>query len=109
MCNEIHDAKKLISALKDVSNWKELGSQLGMSGEQLDSIESDHEDVEMRKRAMLRTWFDHMAQQGKACWQRVVNALILMKQTNLAKKVAQQGGIFWVEESSKTNQTLRVG
>ena len=94
-------------ALKDFQNWKELGSQLGVSGEQLDSIESEHEDVEMRKRAMLRTWFDHVAQQGKACWHRVINALIIMKQPDLAKKVAKHGGVFWIDSES-INQTLNL-
>jgi hypothetical protein len=103
VCNVIHNVKDLISALKEFSNWKDLGSQLDMSGEHLDSIETEHQDVELRKRAMLRAWFD--SRPGRACWHKILNALIIMKQTKLAKKIAKTNGVFWVDEED--HDTLR--
>ena len=93
VCMEILSVKDLILALKDFSNWKELGSKLGMSNKLLASIEAENQDLELRKRAMLRAWYN--AQGDGVCWEMLIDALILLKETALAKKIAKKNDVIW--------------
>ena len=94
VCSEILNVKELIAALKDFSQWRELGFELSVSAEQLDSIEADNQgDTEIKKRAMLRAWF---SAQQEVCWHHVIDALLSLRQIELAKKIALKNGIMWV-------------
>lgn len=59
--------------------------QLGMAGGQLDSIQSDNKDPELRKRAMLRDWLSHTP---RPCWSKLIDALQSLGEVELAKKIS---------------------
>ena len=50
-CKVISGAKPLITALKDLSRWKELGLALGVPSEELEAFEKYNEEAELKKRA----------------------------------------------------------
>ena len=88
----------MISGLKDFSRWRELGSKLRMPEEQLASIEADDslKDSELKKRAMLRKWIEREhARVGRACWFRLVDALIALKEIGMARDIARANGIIF--------------
>ena len=97
VCEEINDVKEVISALKDITEWRELGSRLGVSEEQLEAIDGRNEDRELKKRAMLRLWFEMHVHQTPFCWVEVLDALLALGHNTVAKKIARKYDILWVE------------
>lgn len=95
VCEEIHDVKEVISALKDITEWRRLGSVLGISEEQLEAIDDRHDDPELKKRAMLRLWFEIHAHKKPFCWVRVIDALLALGHQTMAEKMAKKHGILW--------------
>ena len=87
-CQLIGGAKALITALKDYSRWKELGAGLGVPPSQLEDIEKEHEETELRKRAMLRAWYS-----GSACWEALVEALAGLGERQLAQEISRANGL----------------
>lgn len=96
-CSEIYEVRELILALDKFSKWKELGSELGISEQQLNAIEAENKDVELRKRAMLRAWYDSQSEEDLICWLRVISALLVLRETQLARKIALDNGVIWAE------------
>lgn len=97
VCVEVMDVKQIISALKDFSKWPELGSKLSVAEEHLKSIDADNQnDTELKKRAMLRMWYNtEHARAGRVCWYHLLDALILLREIELAGKIAKANGIIW--------------
>ena len=50
----VGSSKALIEKLKQVTDWKVLGEELGMEAHRLEQIESDNASNEHKKREMLR-------------------------------------------------------
>ena len=50
----VGSSKELIEELKQVTDWKVLGEELGMEAYRLEQIESDNSSNEHKKREMLR-------------------------------------------------------
>ena len=92
MCTEIKEVRLLCRALKEFSQWKQLGTELGISQAKMDMIENDNVDTESRKQALLQMWFD---KHDKVCWEALISALKAMDQVKLAKKVADEYGVTW--------------
>ena len=92
MCTEIKEVRLLCRALKEFSQWKQLGTELGISQAKMDMIENDNGDTESRKQALLQMWFD---KHDKVCWEVLISALKAMDQVKLAKKVADEYGVTW--------------
>lgn len=89
-CKAISGSKALITALKDFSEWKELGLALGIPHAHLQAIEKDNEEAELRKRAMLRAWYSRETQErGGACWDDLVEALAGLGERFLAQEIAR--------------------
>ena len=95
-CSEIFSVKDLILALDKFSKWRELGSKLGMSEQQLRAIEAENKDTELQKRAMLRAWYDSQSHKDMICWYKVIDALIMVGEHQLAKKIALDNDVIFV-------------
>ncbi|CAI7990724.1 hypothetical protein GBAR_LOCUS531 [Geodia barretti] len=89
-CKVISGAKPLITALKDLSRWKELGLALGVPSEELGAFEKDNEEAELKKRGMLRTWY---SRESGACWDKLVEALVGLGESSLAQEIARANGL----------------
>ena len=58
------------------------------------ALASGEEEAQSARQALLRTWY---ASQSKPCWENIVDALVLSGDLELAKKVANENDILWVE------------
>ena len=76
----------LLSELKTVTNWHQLGICLGLQTYELMRIESDHQENERRKQKMLDLWLRRKPDAG---WRDVVSALQLMEEDRVAESVRQ--------------------
>jgi len=91
-CTRIRDAKHLIAnrVLKELTDWKLLGEELGLEQYRLQEIREDNQSYESRRRAMWRKWFDG---EEKACWERIITALINLDEQNRAARLAISLGL----------------
>ena len=91
-CTRIHDARYLIAntVLKELTDWKLLGEELGLKQYQLQEIQEDNRYYESRRRAMWRKWFDG---EEKACWERIITALVNLDEQNKAARLATSLGL----------------
>ena len=117
-CKVISGAKPLITALKDLSRWKELGLALGVPSEELEAFEKDNEEAELKKRGMLWTWYSRFfssasslsfskeaelkkrgmlrtwySRESGACWDKLVEALVGLGESSLAQEIARANGL----------------
>lgn len=92
MCTEISDIKLLLASLKEVTQWKQLGTELGIPLVAVDEIDNDNLDTENKKRSLVRKWFNR---HEKVCWEDVVAALKALDHIKLAKKVADKHHVTW--------------
>ena len=86
-CHEITDVRDLTHALKNISDWKTLGYELGVPEVIIESIEIDERGAENKRRALLRKWYN--LQHHNPCWQFVTDALMHIGQNHLATKIEQ--------------------
>ena len=91
-CTGIHDARYLIAniVLRGLTDWKLLGEELGLEPYQLQEIPEDNRSYESRRRAMWRKWFDG---EEKACWERIITALVNLDEQNKAARLATSLGL----------------
>ena len=81
------DVPKLFSALRDVSDWYQLGIILGILPARLRKIEENYRGNDRRKTETLDTW---LQQTPNASWSDVVSALHQMGENTVAESVQQQ-------------------
>jgi len=81
------DMQSLSNALKDVSNWHQLGIQLGIPTSELRKIEEEYQRADRRKTEALDTW---LHQTPSASWSDVVSALQQMGENTVAESVCQK-------------------
>lgn len=72
-------AKDVINAIKDVSNWRELGVQLGITFSKLNEFEQY--PVCDRKLKVVEWWMDNDTDCG---WLKLIEALKCMDHTRIA-------------------------
>jgi len=91
-CTRIPDARYLIAntVLKELTDWKLLGEELGLEQYRLQEIQEDNRSYESRRRAMWRKWFDG---EEKACWERIITALVNLDEQNKAAGLATSLGL----------------
>jgi len=77
----------LFSALRDVSDWYQLGIILGILPAKLRKIEENYPKSDRRKTETLDTW---LQQTPNASWSDVVSALQQMGENTVAESVQQQ-------------------
>ncbi len=88
-CSRISNVRDLIIALREVSDWRTLGENLGTEPVKLDAIDEELEETEHKKRAVLRAWFE--GQSVVACWEEVIRALQASeKDSKVAKELADK-------------------
>ena len=82
--------KDLVSELRDVVSWFQLGIYLDISPTELMKIRADHrEKTDACKTEMLMTW---LRQTTQVSWSAVVRALVGIGMRVLAQKVAVKYG-----------------
>ena len=81
------DVPKLFSALRDVSDWYQLGIILGILPARLRKIEENYRGNDRRKTETLDTW---LQQTPNASWSDVVSALQQMGENTVAESVQHQ-------------------
>lgn len=91
-CTRIPNARHLIvnAVLKELTDWKLLGEELGLEQYRLQEIWEDNRSYESRRRAMWRKWFDG---EEKACWERILAALVNLDEQNRAARLATSLGL----------------
>ena len=77
----------LSSELKTVTDWHQLGINLGLETHELLQIERDHQGNERRKLEMLNLW---LQRNQKASWGDVVSALKEMEENRVAENIRQK-------------------
>lgn len=93
-CGEIREVGQLFAELQEITNWRILAEDLGVSVATIDSIEEDYRRLEIKKRESLRAWFKE-SQQPR--WGHVIRVLVKMKQIRTAKGIAKKYGCEWAE------------
>ena len=85
-----------VVSVKDVTEWYDLGLQLGLPDSTLASIAS-HPDVKGHKRTMLSEWLQY---DPEASWEKLASALTTIGKKVIAANIRRQflGGV--VEVSS---------
>ena len=83
------ELREVILALEDVdgTQWYNLGLQLRLSPSILDTIATDHQTTDDRKRVMLRKW---LQSDPEASWERLAAALALIGLETTAAKIRSQ-------------------
>ena len=106
------DIRNLTNALREVSEWYQLGIILGILPVKLKKIEEDCQGSDRRKIETLDTW---LQQTPSASWSDVVSALQQLGKNAVAQSVHQQyiGGVasklrFSVLNSHNFNLTKKV-
>lgn len=79
---------ELLSELKEVDNWFDLGVYLKVPDHKLREIGQDYSDVEECKIEMILLW----RQQSSPTWPAIVNALSDIGMHKLAVKIAEKYG-----------------
>ena len=86
-CTEIHEAGLLYQAMANFVEWRELGTVLGISDDEMDEIEEDKQTTKERRRALLRRWFDGHT---KVCWEELTDSLRVIGKHRKAKEIADK-------------------
>ena len=84
-CHEITELRDLTHALANISDWKNLGYELGVPHTTIQTIETDEKGTENKRRAVLRAWYD--LQDSDPCWQSVTDVLRQLGKNHLAAKI----------------------
>lgn len=98
----------IMADLVDITNWRELGLQLGLSPSKLDTIElQDHEsDPKVKMIKMISVWMDMFP--DEANWEKLERALVspAMCENKVAKGIAERRGSSFDKASALEHQSL---
>ena len=80
--------KEVANALKEVSEWYQLGLQLGLTASKLKTIESnDPHDAEHCKSEVLLWWLQNATEHS---WKKIAEALDKMEYKDLAEELEKK-------------------
>ena len=80
--------KEVANALKEVSEWYQLGLQLGLTASKLKTIESNHpHDAERCKSEVLLWWLQNATERS---WKKIAEALDKMEYKVLAEELEKK-------------------
>ena len=87
-----------------MTNWRDLGLQLGLSTAKLDAIGTESDP----KVKMITVWMDRNPGATGASWQKLVRALAspAMCENRVAKGIAERRGSSFDKESALEYQSL---
>ena len=80
------ELKDVVFAVKDVTEWYDLGLYLDLPDAILATIAS-HPDVEGHRRMMLSKWLQY---DREATWEKLVSALLKMGKNVIAENIRRQ-------------------
>ena len=84
---DVRKVGNILSELKTVTDWFQLGTNLGLEPYELKQIERDYQGNERRKQEMLDLWLRRIPNTG---WKDVVSALQQMEENTVAEKIHQK-------------------
>ena len=87
MATDVLDVLALSSELATVTNWHQLGINLGLPKHELDKIECDYQGNDRQRLEMLDKWLKQMP---SAVWANVVSALKQMGENRVAENIHQK-------------------
>ena len=88
---------KAIRAIENyISDWRLLGEELGITSTELNRVDKDQHKELSKLRETIRLW-QRRVPKDEFCWERLIDALKLMKETRLAKSISNEYGIRWIE------------
>ena len=89
----------MIDALSnDISDWKYLGEELGLTSTTLDRIKLDQHNELHKLKETIRTWYQ--TNPDNSCWEVVIRALTKMAMNRIAKVIADKQGLDWKQFTS---------
>ena len=102
--NEEFTFINVLGVIENVTNWKDLGVQLGVNSSRLTNIEEEQLSEEDRKQQMIQVWM----KLGEASWETLQNALETpaMCENTAAKGIAMRRGSSFDSQSVLLNQSI---
>ena len=96
--------QNVLAELADVTNWRDLGLQLGLSPAKLDAIGTESDP----KVKMITAWMDQNPGATGASWQKLMRALAspAVCENRVAKGIAEKHGSSFDKESALKHQSL---
>ena len=89
-CTIIDDYMEVIRAIEnDISKWKLLGEELGITSTELDQVDKDQHGEQNKLRETIRLW-QRRTPKNEFCWEKLIDALKFMKEKRLAKSISDQ-------------------
>ena len=85
---------QLFAELQDITSWRILAEDLGVSIATIDTIDEDYRKLEIKRREALRAWFKGSRQPQ---WRHVIRVLVKMRKIRTAKGIAKKYGCEWAE------------
>ena len=80
----------------DISDWRLLGEELGITSTELNRVDKDQHRELSKLRETIRVW-QRRVSKDEFCWERLIDALKLMKEISLAKSISNEYGIQRLE------------
>ena len=94
-CTEVKSLKVVRDELKEISEWKIFGQDLGLDETLIDQIDKDEHTVEDKRRSVIKKWFKGSEH---SCWEDIVGALMGMKDVKLATHIAKKYGVDYQQD-----------
>ena len=94
----------ILSAIEKVTNWKELGTQLGVTSAKMNLIEADEPTEVDRKRKMIQVWMEL----NEASWRLLISALLspAMCEKTVVRELEKRRGSSFDSKSVLLRQSL---
>ena len=96
-CTVINSDAEVFRAIEnDISDWRRLGEELGITPTELDRIHRNQHREHSKLRETIREWKKGV-HEDRFCWEKVIAALKAMKEIRKAKSISDQWNIKWKE------------
>ena len=90
----VDDLRELLNLLEDVTEWHQLGLQLGLKEPSLETVECGYKNPSDAKREMLKLWLKKDSQipyaASGATWRSLTKALRAIGYNVLAKRIEDE-------------------
>ena len=100
------ELRELLVAVKDVTEWYDLGVHLALPVYMLDTIKAERLPVPESMREMLKKWLDY---DPEANWEKLASALEAIDKRAVAESVRSRGSGQAVAVRSSSQQVVQVG
>ena len=90
----VDDLRELLNVLEDVTEWHQLGLQLGLIEPSLEAVDFEYRNPSDAKREMLKLWLKQDSQipdaASGATWRSLTKALRAIGYNVLAKRIEDE-------------------